>query len=365
MNDWVTTAMELLAQNRPAILVSVVGTRGSAPRDSGARMIVCADQCYGTIGGGHLEYKATALAREQLQSTRSSDASKHAIVRRFPLGASLGQCCGGLVHLLFEPLNRETGQWLQYTSAHHDAGKAVVMVTQAIADSGEPGRFTTVRKLLVSENDHLGELASAQQQTIDLARRQLSGDTVATDRTAPTLWFETVAPQDFRILIFGAGHVGRALVTALATLPCHISWIDSRRSEFPDSVPGNVHRVVSDEPDEELAEAPEGSYVLILTHNHALDEAICSQALQNDTLAYCGLIGSATKRRKFIQRFRARGLSEPAIERLTCPIGLPGLDGKHPGEIAVSVAAQILGLRQQQLASRPLTDAATLQHQFA
>ena len=87
--------------------------------------------------------------------------------------------------------------------------------------------------------------------------------------------------------------------------------------------------------------------------------------LQNDSLAWCGLIGSASKRRKFIQRFRARGLSDASIARLTCPIGLPGFSGKHPGEIAVSVAAQLLELRQQQLARQDSTATAITQHEFS
>lgn len=377
MNDWLTTALDLIEQGQAAILVSVVGTRGSAPRDSGTRMIVCEDHCHGTIGGGHLEYKATALAREQLKKVQLGAAQTDgpvgesgmptaaATIHRFPLGASLGQCCGGLVNLLFEPLNSEAAQWLHFLRTQHEAERPVMMITQAVADTREKNRIAAIRKLLVTEADHHGELANIQEVALHSARQQLNSGTTLPASMDRSLWFEKLLPNDFRILIFGAGHVGKALVNVLATLPCQIDWIDSRAAEFPASMPANVYSIVTEEPELELAAAPAGSYVLILTHNHALDEFICAQALQNETLAWCGLIGSATKRRKFIQRFQARGMSDAAIARLTCPIGLPEFDGKHPGEIAVSVAAQILGLRQQQAARPHASAKATTQHEFA
>ena len=382
MNDWLTTALNLIEHDQLAILVSVIGTRGSAPRDTGTRMIVSADQCYGTIGGGQLEYKAIALAREQLLQAQTADTptlaaiDEHSVsadtaskasttLHRFPLGASLGQCCGGLVHLLLEPLDKSATPWLQYLQAHHAAGRAVMMLTQAVTTPDEQGSVTSIRKLLVSDIDHQGTLLRVQKPALRHAREQLGCQNSLTGSIDPSLWIEKLLPDDFRILIFGAGHVGKALVNVLSTLPCRISWIDGRAAEFPTTIPDNVSRIVSTDPELELAAAPEGSYVLILTHSHALDEFICSQALQIDSLAFCGLIGSASKRRRFLQRFRHRGMSEAAMARLTCPIGLPELDGKHPGEIAVSVAAQILGLRQQQLASRDDTSATASQHAFA
>lgn len=364
MNDWLSTALDLIARNQPAVLVSVIGTQGSAPRDSGTRMLVCTDDCHGTIGGGHLEYKAIALAREQLASGNDSTSAEPCL-RRFPLGASLGQCCGGLVHLLFEPLNRETGEWLYYLRRQHDAGQPVVMVTDAVTDAGDKSRVIGIRKLLVSESDYHGELIDAQQATLLAARQYLHDDNERDDRHDHTRWFEKLLPDDFRVLIFGAGHVGKALIRVLSSLPCHITWVDSRPEQFPTALPANVSGIVSEEPEMELATAASGSYVLILTHNHALDESICAQALQNPALAWCGLIGSATKRRKFIHRFQARGMSDATIARLTCPIGLPGFTGKHPGEIAVSVAAQILDVRQKQLAGRAVTDSARTQLEFA
>jgi xanthine dehydrogenase accessory factor len=93
--------------------------------------------------------------------------------------------------------------------------------------------------------------------------------------------------------------------------------------------------------------AASGAAFLVMTHSHALDFTLCEKILRRNDFSYLGLIGSATKRAKFVRRFKARGLADDVIARMVCPIGLPGLPGKHPGEIAVAVAAQLLMLRAQ------------------
>ncbi len=165
-------------------------------------------------------------------------------------------------------------------------------------------------------------------------------------RVSARLLFEPVTAGDFQILLFGAGHVGKALVQVLQGLPCDITWIDPRENEFPDIVPANVRVDAGDRPDLAVDQAPPASCVLIMTHSHALDQAICERALRRDDLAYCGLIGSATKRARFRRRLAAAGLSERALDGLTCPIGIDGISGKHPGEIAIAVAAELLHVRE-------------------
>jgi xanthine dehydrogenase accessory factor len=146
-----------------------------------------------------------------------------------------------------------------------------------------------------------------------------------------------------RLLLFGAGHVGRALVMALAPLPFHVSWIDSRPEAFPAAIPANViDRNIAD-PVEEVARAPSSASILVMTHDHALDLAITAAALSRDDLPFVGLIGSATKRARFERRLRELGVREARIASLVCPIGLPGIEGKEPAVIAASVAAQLLG----------------------
>ena len=146
-----------------------------------------------------------------------------------------------------------------------------------------------------------------------------------------------------RVLLFGAGHVGKAIATALAPLPFDIEWIDERPDEFPPEMPGsNVHRIITDAPLDMVAEAPPGSCYLVLTHLHALDFQITEAVLRRGDFAYAGLIGSATKRRRFERTFTAHGGDPRALGRLTCPIGSALLRDKRPAVIAALVAAELL-----------------------
>jgi len=149
-----------------------------------------------------------------------------------------------------------------------------------------------------------------------------------------------------QLALFGAGHVGRAVVIALATLPFQVTWIDEREGIFPDAIPRNVTALHVEDPVKMIAALPQRSYCLIMTHSHALDLALVDAALRRDDLEYIGLIGSSTKRARFHSRLRQSGVSSIALSHLVCPIGLPALYGKDPAVIAASVAADLLIRRQ-------------------
>jgi xanthine dehydrogenase accessory factor len=160
---------------------------------------------------------------------------------------------------------------------------------------------------------------------------------------------ETRTEADTRrpLYIFGAGHVGRALILAFAPLPFRIRWIDTRPDAFPAAIPANVTPMGAD-PESVMAQAGEGSFVLILTHSHPLDLSLTAAALKNPAIAYLGLIGSATKKARFLSRLAEAGMGEEARARVVCPIGLPGLGSKLPAAIAASVAADLL-IRDERL----------------
>jgi xanthine dehydrogenase accessory factor len=147
------------------------------------------------------------------------------------------------------------------------------------------------------------------------------------------------------VLLFGAGHVGRALALALAPLPFQLRWIDSRAEAFPSHIPANAETVISHTPEAEILNAPNGAFIVIMTHDHALDLAIVAAALRRDDLGYIGMIGSATKRARFGKRLAELGFNDMARARLICPIGLPSIAGKQPPVIAASVVAQLLEAR--------------------
>jgi xanthine dehydrogenase accessory factor len=155
-------------------------------------------------------------------------------------------------------------------------------------------------------------------------------------------WFlELVVASDLNIAVFGAGHVGAAVVQTLSTLDCNIRWVDSRRNIFRHT-PANVRAIEAADPALEVAALPPGSCFLVMTHSHALDFEICDRILRRGDAAYCGLIGSLSKRRRFEKRYRAEGMSEAALAALVCPIGIAGISGKKPAEIALAASAEVL-----------------------
>ncbi|MCH2243019.1 MAG: xanthine dehydrogenase accessory protein XdhC [Aquabacterium sp.] len=291
-------AQRWLAGDTPAVIVEVAEIRGSTPREVGARMLVCAGAresdggagwgagpgarvatagMAGTIGGGHLEHVALHEARELLQaaSTRPAALPALPVERRYPLGPTLGQCCGGTV-------------LLRYT-----------LLDQAALDAWPAG------------------------------------------------------PARLPVLLFGAGHVGRALAAALAPLPFVLRWIDEREDAFPDdpawfAAHPHIERVCVDAVEAEVAIATPGSAFVVMTHSHDLDLSIVQAILRRGDAAFCGLIGSQTKRQRFLHRLADRGLPPERLAQLTCPIGLPAIPGKEPEVIAASVAAQLLHLRNAQ-----------------
>ncbi|MEO7246157.1 MAG: xanthine dehydrogenase accessory protein XdhC [Rubrivivax sp.] len=157
----------------------------------------------------------------------------------------------------------------------------------------------------------------------------------------------------FFLQLYGAGHVGRAIVRALADIECRVRWVDERADAFPPGAvqrsgahPGSVEAVVADPIEAEVDAAPEGACHLILTHSHDLDLRLTGAVLHRRAgdARWIGLIGSATKRARFEHRLTERGLSTEVLARLVCPIGLAGVGSKAPAEIAVAVVAQLLAL---------------------
>lgn len=347
MSDWIQLLTTIRRKARLVVLVTVASIKGSVPREPGAKMLVTADSVHGTIGGGHLEFKAIDIARDMLESSGT------AAVHRFPLGASLGQCCGGLVNLLFEPVPT-SAEWVDELAELLARGEDCIAVTPAHGDA-----YTG--KLLVTPGSRSGTLGSVSldSEAERIARDLLagaSGSTLVDVAVAPGLahlcFFDALRAPDFRLVLFGAGHVGRALVRALADLPCRITWVDSREEEFPHELPLNVEAVVTDIPEAEVDAAAPGSYFLVMTHSHALDQQLSECILRRTDFAYFGLIGSLSKRRQFEKRMEQRGLAPTRFASMTCPIGVAGISGKQPAAIAIAVAAELLQIHEQRLAAQ-------------
>jgi xanthine dehydrogenase accessory factor len=339
VHHWIDALAELRARGLPAVIVSVASTKGSAPREAGTRMIVARDSVHGTIGGGHLELQAISIARDLLEDA-GDDRER---LRRFPLGASLGQCCGGLVHLLFEPAVGPL-PWLDVLVALRRDGVPCVIVsaTRGAAD-GDPLIVTADRAHGTLDANDAAAIRAARELLANgaVARMWRSGDVP----DAPLFFLDPIRASDFDIVLFGAGHVGRALVGVLAGVDCRVTWVDSRDDEFPADVPRNVTVVCSDAPEEEIDAARPRSYFLVMTHSHPLDEALAERILRRNDAAYFGLIGSVAKRRQFERRMERRGMPPVRFAAMTCPIGVAGIPGKEPATIAIAVAAELLQAR--------------------
>ncbi len=268
-DNWIHELTKLEEQGKPCVMVTVLEDKGSVPRDAGTKMLITRDNLIATIGGGHLEHLATKMAREMLLI-----GDKHLKVERFNLGARLGQCCGGMATLSFEPIG--------------------------------------------------------QQQN--------------------------------HLVLLGAGHVAKALIHIVSTLPFKVTWIDERAHEFPEQLPTGVTKIVSDDPVAEIKNMPANSYYLVMTHNHQLDFDLAKAILKRNDSTYFGMIGSETKRKKFDFRLTERGFDQQTIERMTCPIGIAAVKGKHPAEIAVSVTGELIAhyqgieLEQKRPNSKTSTD---------
>ncbi|GAB2908829.1 hypothetical protein GCM10027093_53620 [Paraburkholderia jirisanensis] len=155
-------------------------------------------------------------------------------------------------------------------------------------------------------------------------------------------------PPPMHIVLFGAGHVGHALVTLLGTLPCVVHWVDERDELFADEVPANVQIEATDTPDAIVDSAPAGTYFLVMTHNHALDFSLAARIMRRRDFAYFGMIGSQTKRVKFERRLIERGVAPHRLDEMICPIGIGGIENKAPFAIALAVCAELLQVRGAQ-----------------
>ncbi|KAF7599319.1 MAG: xanthine dehydrogenase accessory protein XdhC [Candidatus Dactylopiibacterium carminicum] len=308
---WLSRIPELLA-NGPLVLVSVAGVRGSAPREPGASMLVGQDFTADTIGGGHLEWQAIAEARLLLQAEACQP-----LLRRYPLAASLGQCCGGVVWLAFEVLH---------------AGQ--LPVWQAVSQRHREG-LPQVRQL-----DGRAPASSWPE-----SRGEGRLDLPATEDGPDWCLWQPLQPPRFCLSVYGAGHVGAALVNLLAPLEMRLRWCDPR-AELMVRAPASVECCVMETPEEVVAQASAHSAHVVLTHEHALDLRLAEAILRRDDFRWFGLIGSQSKRTRFRQQLAARGIAPGQIERMICPIGVTGIRDKAPQAIAIAVATQVLQLRE-------------------
>ncbi|WP_226015831.1 xanthine dehydrogenase accessory protein XdhC [Novosphingobium sp. FKTRR1] len=308
MSAWLDHLRALAGQKpvamAPVAMISVLASEGSAPRGAGTRMLVTAETPFGTIGGGQLEFRAIEQARAILSQPAGAWR-----VQDYPLGPLLGQCCGGRVRLLVEHLDPARLGWL----AHAAEGRVLVSALR-------PG---TIERRVVAD--------AAAPPLSARGDRPREGDVLA----------ERIGQYRRPLYLFGAGHVGQAIARHATGLPLRLCWFDSR--PLFETIEG-VATVAEDAIEACLADAADDAAVVILTHDHGLDYRLVRAALARPALALVGVIGSQTKRARFLARLHREGVDGPTCARLTCPIGQPGIAGKEPDVIAIATLAQLLAL---------------------
>lgn len=317
---WTQAAARILTVNACVVRVTVVAVRGSGPREAGASMLVDSSGLCGTIGGGHLEWHAIATARAQLGDPQAAPVQLIDLV----LGPELGQCCGGRVALWLERLTRGDLPWLQSAARQASAALAAARAPRVLRTSGGRESASHVsHAVLPATSDARVELHCGAAGQLTLVE-QLG-------EHRPPLW------------IMGAGHVGQSLVRLLAPLAHFgIHWIDSRAELLPADLPEGVTTSSAEAPVTCIGTAPAGTRFVVLTHDHALDFALCRAILERGDAAWVGLIGSQSKAARFRARLLRSGLDPARVSTLTCPIGVPGIVSKQPAAIAIAIAAQLL-----------------------
>lgn len=292
-------------------LVTVAETGGSTPRETGARMIVRPDGgFYGTIGGGTLEFEVIRQAAKA-----ASNKTPGFELKTVSLGPDLGQCCGGRAKIAIEVFIDEQLEFAERLALEEE--KQSPFATRAIIENGS-----------VLERKSVDQAAEDAFQIVEDNGRKLL--------------IEKFGETRRQLYLFGAGHVGKALVLALASLPFSVMWIDSRADQFPSAVPANVTKVCTSDPAKALEDAPDGAFVLAMTHSHGLDEEIMARALLAQRFGYCGVIGSKTKRVRFLKRLKTRGLSDSVLSSMVCPVGMTTIKSKQPAAIAAGIVVDLI-----------------------
>lgn len=337
--SWIGDLKRLLAE-QPCVLVTLNLISGSAPRDSGSRMIVTPDRLFGSIGGGNLEYQAINTAGVLLASKEAGYQEKEV----YGLGPELNQCCGGAVTLLYEVFDQSVPDWLEDLNASIERGSPVVLASSIDIS-------VSCKQVIAGNRKKVGTVPrEVSRAAITLMQSPGDAPVITLEKAGPdseTWWLERVREERKPVMLFGAGHVGQAVARALEPLPFSLTWVDSRTAVFPAELPAHIRTVTTAAPQELVGGFPPGAIYIVMTHSHQLDEDICFEVLQRDDFSWLGLIGSDTKRRRFVHRLQQRGIEAVKLESLVCPVGLGSIRGKQPATIALSLAAQLMADRDE------------------
>jgi len=258
-----------------------------------------------------------------------------------------------------------TFRWQEAIHQCHNKGQAFVVATILTTAGSTPRDGGS--KMVVTEKDGYDSVGGGRLELLVVKRARellvlgvqaqlvehfpLAGKVQQCCGGSVSVLLEIFPQANLRIALFGAGHVGQALVSILAGCDARIDWIDSRKDMFPALPPANAAIRVSDQPEEIAGQLTRDQIAVIVTHDHQLDYRLVRTLLDETEVAYIGLIGSKTKAERFRRRLIRDQMPESEMGRWRCPVGLDTVTGKLPMEVAVSIAAEVLALQPKQTSS--------------
>ncbi len=302
--DWIGVAHDLAMRDERCVIVFVTDHQGSTPREKGTWVLVSEQKCLGTLGGGEVERMAIGEALDLLAGYKDWRRCD----QKFQLGPDLGQCCGGSITTLYEPIDSTSVAWLADAGGLETQGYILFPVL-------EP----------------------------DAIPRVMAGDIPENLSETGGIYLLPLVDNRPLVVLYGGGHVGRAIAVMAAQLPIRLEVVDEREEALVEIPPaGNVITTHRDNPPSHAKDLKGADAVLIMTHNHGLDYRLCQMLLGKPGLSYLGLIGSATKAARFCSGLSKEGFNADEIAHLTCPIGSAGPSGKEPGVIAMAACSEIM-----------------------
>ncbi len=348
MNSWLKPVKTAIALNNGFVLLTIISTKGSTPCSNGDKIVFSGTvSVFGSIGGGNLEFKALSFAEELLSLN-----SNGTYLKKYPLGASLGQCCGGYVNVMFESFIQSdaTNSWIETVSNLLQDNEDFIVAT--IVDSNPEIEFNSKKFVYLDGNlspiiDDKKISSLITKSAKDLLLLSDSPTIVQFENQSGALTevcFEKVLTSDVQsVVVFGAGHISRALMPILINLPIKIYWVDDRAEQF-DKYQGDTSQIdiICDDFVQSIPDLPDSSYCLVITYSHQIDFEICEKMITQNNFSYLGMIGSEIKGKKFRDRFHQKNYSEEVIDKFICPIGDKQKFLKSPAAIAVTIAMDLI-----------------------
>ncbi len=348
---WLSSFKKAIALNNGCVLLTVIETKGSTPCSVGDKIIFSNKQLtFGSIGGGNLEFQALTLAKDLLN--KDTNATH---LEKYPLGATLGQCCGGYVKVMFESFVNSSTQlkkknsWLETVSdlieKQQDFVVATIIDNQTDKrNSGKKFVYTANSDKSPSSNDLTSKISAGAYNLLSTNNSPTIAQYQNSSESLIEVCYEKVNNTELQsVAIFGAGHISRALMPILTKLPIRIYWIDDRAEQFEQYQRDTSQiNIICDDFISGLADLPEETYCLVITYSHKMDFDICEKIISRNSFTYLGMIGSRIKGNKFRDRLLKKGYPKETVDKFICPIGAKQKFLKSPTAIAVTIAMDLL-----------------------